>query len=53
MISRRIFVRTGFDFAQGTAQSLVRSTFHKRWADANASWARMVDPSSMPQRCFA
>lgn len=32
----------GIDFAQAE-QPLVASTFKKRWADANASWARMVD----------
>ena len=30
------------DFAQAE-QPLVAATFKKRWADANASWARMVD----------
>ena len=35
----------GFDFEQG-AQPLVLSTFKKRWADANASWARMVNPTT-------
>jgi hypothetical protein len=30
------------DFAEAE-QPLVASTFKKRWADANASWARMVD----------
>jgi hypothetical protein len=35
----------GFDFEQG-AQPLVLSTFKKRWADANASWARMVNPTA-------
>jgi hypothetical protein len=34
-----------FDFEQAQ-QPLVAATFKKRWTDANASWARMVDPST-------
>ena len=34
-----------FDFKQAQ-QPLVAATFKKRWTDANASWARMVDPST-------
>eukprot|EP00040_Diaphanoeca_grandis_P029553 m.173244 g.173244 ORF g.173244 m.173244 type:complete len:553 (+) comp31718_c0_seq1:121-1779(+) len=33
-----------FDFGADSMSGLARDTFFKRWVDANASWARMVEP---------